>query len=60
MRRAPRQKMDADGRDWTDRKVKVRRILSGFKRRGVGNSIKKRLARQRRREPVRTDDETEQ
>ena len=58
MRRPPRQKMDADGRDWTDRKVKIRRILGGFKRRGVGNSIKKRLARQRRREPVRTDDET--
>ena len=58
MRRAPRQNMDADGRDWTDRNVKIRRILSGFKRRGVGSSIKRRLARQRRREPVRSDDET--
>lgn len=58
MGRAPRQKMDGDGRDWTDRKVKVRRILSSFKRRGVGQSIKNRLARQRRREPLWTDDET--
>lgn len=49
--------MDADGRDWTDRKVKVRRILSGFKRRGVGKEIKNRLARWRRREPVPTDDQ---
>lgn len=57
MRRAPRQKMDADGRDWTDRKVKVRRILSGFKRRGVGKEIKNRLARRRRREPVPMDDQ---
>lgn len=58
MGRAPRQRMDGDGRDWTDRKVKVRRIVSGFKRRGVGRSIKRRLARQRRREPLRRDDET--
>lgn len=58
MGRAPRQKMDADGRDWTDRKVKVRRILTGFKHRGVGKSIKNRLARQRRYEPVPMDDET--
>ena len=58
MGRAPRQKMDGDGCDWTDRKVKVRRILSGFKRCGVGKSIKNRLARQRRREVVWSDDET--
>ncbi len=58
MRRASRQKMDADGRDWTDRKAKVRRILISFNRRGVGQSIKNRLARQRRRQSVRTDDET--
>ena len=54
MRRASRQKTDADGWDWTDRKNKTRRA-GGAPASGTGKTVKRRLARQRRRERVDRD-----
>jgi hypothetical protein len=56
MRRSSRQKTDASGWDWTDRKNRTRRI-GGPPKPGEGKWIKKRLARQRRREPIPRDDD---
>ena len=55
MRRAPRQKMNADEYEWTDRAARTRRIYRMTRRPGIGKYVKRSLARKRRRE--RTEDD---
>jgi hypothetical protein len=50
MRRAPRQKMDGDQREWTNRRT--RRLFGLAERPGVGKFTKRRLARQLRHAPM--------
>ena len=54
MRRAPRQKMDGDGFDWTTR---WRFLLKYTRRPGSGKRVKRRLNRAVRRWKIEIEDE---
>jgi hypothetical protein len=49
MRRAPRQKMNAEEYDWTDRACHTRRRSRMTRRPARGKAVKRALARRRRR-----------